>query len=130
MKLCCRCKIASKHKKDNYCKECRTIVRLTRRRNYHEEIRLNERKNEYRTKYGITLEDYESMYLEQNGKCKICFSKTSGRKSGIFLVDHDHSTGKVRGLLCARCNVGLGNFDEDRDRMLRAIRYVEKEGVL
>jgi hypothetical protein len=56
-------------------------------------------------KYGITVETYEIMLAEQEGKCRIC--GTSER----LCVDHDHDTGHVRGLLCPRCNIGMGFYD-------------------
>jgi hypothetical protein len=62
------------------------------------------RSNYYRTRYGITMEEFERMLFEQDNKCAICkqeFIKTPH-------VDHDHKTLKVRGLLCSNCNVGLG----------------------
>lgn len=69
------------------------------------------------TRYGISIEEYNEMFLSQDGKCKICglHQASMGRRLSI---DHDHDTGAVRGLLCANCNGGLGNF-KDKEEVLR-----------
>lgn len=72
--------------------------------------------------YGMTLAEYESRLSSQGGVCGICRVAQSGR----LMVDHDHSTGAVRGLLCSRCNHGLGHFKDDPSRLLRAIEYLKE----
>ena len=73
-------------------------------------------------KYGITAEDYNYMLEQQRGGCAICFqSNTSGRR---LAVDHNHDTGEVRGLLCGRCNIGLGQFGDNVDNLEAAIDYL------
>lgn len=74
-------------------------------------------------KYGIDLKDYESMLLSQDGKCKIC-KKAKPGKYNFFAVDHDHLTGKVRGLLCSKCNIGLGQFEDNEDLLIEASKYL------
>lgn len=75
-------------------------------------------------KYGITEEGYYAHLMKQDGKCAIC-----GDVQGMELrVDHDHSTGAVRALLCAGCNAGIGMFKEDPFAMQKAIEYVVKHG--
>jgi len=71
-------------------------------------------------KYGITVDDYERMYKEQGGKCAICEEKYDS-----LVVDHCHTTGKVRSLLCNNCNSGFGYFKEDSKRLNNAIKYKE-----
>jgi len=79
----------------------------------------------YKKEYNITLQDYDLMYEQQNGKCKICESTESKTpKSGRFCVDHDHATGEVRGLLCSSCNRGIGLLQDDPDVILNAYRYL------
>jgi len=76
--------------------------------------------------YGITVAEYDRLYAEQAGGCAICGeSCPTGRR---LAVDHDHDTGRVRGLLCARCNNGLGNFQDDPDRLRLAVAYLTREG--
>ncbi len=110
------------------CNVCTLEMHRQKKRNNPALYAANQRRNDLKTKYGITVDQYEEMLKSQGYCCKICLSKTSGRKSGVFLVDHDHNTGNVRALLCARCNVGLGNFDEDIERLRRVILYIETEG--
>jgi hypothetical protein len=75
--------------------------------------------------YGITLKDYEHLYILQNGVCAIC-RKPEGRKGKVFLVvDHDHETGKVRGLLCSNCNSGLGFFKDSLESLSSARQYLK-----
>ena len=76
-------------------------------------------------KYGITPKQYEAMALAQNFQCAVCGGPPSDRKKH-FDVDHDHATGKVRDLLCHKCNVGLGSFLEDVGRLEKAIAYLRK----
>lgn len=75
--------------------------------------------------YGVTIEQYDVMLKEQDNRCAICGTAecSSGRN---FAVDHDHETGRVRGLLCGNCNVGIGNLRDDINIMKRAIAYLEK----
>ena len=78
------------------------------------------------SQFGITQDEYDCMYAAQRGLCLIC-----GRicKSGRRLaVDHSHATGKVRGLLCAKCNNGLGNFDDDPLLLAQATVYLATRG--
>lgn len=75
-----------------------------------------------RRKYGIGLDSYERLLKIQDGRCAICGDTENGR---ALAVDHDHVTGKVRGLLCASCNNGLGRFRDDPGRLKAAARYLE-----
>lgn len=77
------------------------------------------------TRYGITLAQFDAMMENQNGQCAICGTTDPKRKGSRYLsVDHCHTTGVVRGLLCYKCNVALGNFEDDTDRLRRAIEYL------
>lgn len=81
--------------------------------------------------YGITLETYYQMYKDQEGKCYICNQKGFTLKDSIkteLLIDHDHYTGKVRGLLCHNCNRALGLLKDDLKYLERAKQYLLKEG--
>jgi hypothetical protein len=79
-------------------------------------------------KYGITLEQKEALLHKQLGKCPICSDPLKPGRTGMQ-VDHDHTTGKVRGLLCHPCNIVLGDFREDVALFGRAIEYLGK-GIL
>lgn len=82
--------------------------------------------------YGMTVEDYDRLLVKQSGKCAIC--DTPPADDGVLRVDHDHrccpgdkTCGKcVRGLLCDRCNRGLGYFRDDKQSLRTAIAYIER----
>lgn len=88
-----------------------------RRKTQRQEDRSNNpdkyKDTEIRSKYGISMEDYYLLLGVQGGGCAICGSVDPrfGRK--FFCVDHSHSSGKVRGLLCHTCNLGLGHFNDN-----------------
>jgi hypothetical protein len=65
------------------------------------------------------------MYQEQNGKCVVCGCEKNGSKEN-FCVDHDHTTGKVRGLLCHNCNVSIGLMKDSPDLLLKAAEYLNR----
>lgn len=79
--------------------------------------------------YGITLSDYERMYAEQSGRCKICggegFVMNKDRHRVKLVVDHCHATGKVRGLLCHNCNRALGLLNDNIQSLENAIAYLK-----
>lgn len=75
------------------------------------------RQYQYKTKYGLTTEDYETMLTEQDGKCFICFTDKPGGHRKNFCIDHDHETNVIRGLLCNRCNGILGWYEKNRARI-------------
>lgn len=84
-----------------------------------------------KTKYGLTKEQYEQMVLEHDNKCAICRmpEKELDGNHGSPLslsVDHNHATGKVRGLLCRQCNIGIGRLKEDVGILQNAIDYLNK----
>lgn len=74
--------------------------------------------------YGVTPEQYRAMFDAQGGRCAICRNDAWPGKYNRPHVDHDHATGRFRGLLCGPCNTGLGQFGEDPDRLATAIRYL------
>ncbi len=105
------------------CKECVKTKASVYRDNYKKEIRAAR----LVSKYGITQEDYDSMLLDQEGMCAICGTKNPQGRHNIFVVDHDHTTGDVRGLLCHNCNTGLGKLGDTISGLERAIRYLKEE---
>lgn len=81
-----------------------------------------------RFNYGITLKQYDEMLKQQNEVCVICSEVNLNGK--LLCVDHDHKTGKVRGLLCDSCNHVLGMGKENVDRLAKAILYLEKHKTI
>jgi len=94
-----------------------------------------------RRQYGITLEHYERLFAQQNGVCAICgdppglgntnLGRKGERRQGrptrpLLAVDHDHVTGKVRGLLCIPCNRGIGFLKDSADVIRFALKYLEE----
>ena len=91
-------------------------------------IKEYNRDQNLRKRYGITAEDYDRMAAEQAGRCKSCGDTTDADSHGVgtrLHVDHCHATGKVRGLVCQRCNLVLGHADECADRLRSVIGYLE-----
>lgn len=81
-------------------------------------------------KFGITLEESDRILAMQGGVCAICHIPFSDPRGYSPHVDHDHSTGKVRGLLCVLCNGGLGGFKDNIDGLYSAIEYLKIHGGL
>jgi hypothetical protein len=79
------------------------------------------------TYYGLSMDDYRAILARQGGGCGICGSVVPKHPNGRFVVDHDHTTGKVRGLLCWQCNTALGQFGDDATYLERALRYLAGE---
>lgn len=85
------------------------------------------------TQYGISPAEYDALYEKQSGRCAICGVEKKPWEPGggvegrhrFLVVDHDHRTGHVRGLLCFNCNAGIGQFHDDPQVMLAAIAYME-----
>lgn len=72
--------------------------------------------------------DDRAIFIINNhdGKCDICRSTVTGYSKRSLNIDHDHKTGMVRGLLCHKCNIGLGNFNDNIDLLQRAIFYLKR----
>lgn len=102
----CETPFAARSGSAKYCTACRELNRRTSRL----------------CRFGITAQQYDAILARQNGVCAICRSVCkSGRK---LSVDHDHKTGFVRGLLCSRCNIGVGQFDDNYQLMQKAATYM------
>ena len=111
-----------------YCKEC-----ANRKSRGHHKRRMDNKDVEYRRKkrssylastYGVTLEEYEAMVIKQGCKCAIC--NVSIKKSGSKThLDHCHTTGLIRGMLCDNCNRGLGYFYDKPDVLESAAGYLK-----
>lgn len=94
------------------------------REKHAEKLKLFHRKHWLKRKYDMTLEQYEALFEKQGGKCAIC------RQREPEVVDHDHVTNEVRGLLCHMCNKGLGMFRENGIILMNATLYLTKESKL
>jgi hypothetical protein len=85
---------------------------------------VSDRKSHLKRKYGLTLEDFDRMLADQGGGCAIC------GKNDVDNVDHDHSTGSVRGILCFRCNAAIGQLDDEPERARDLAAYLERDDEL
>lgn len=115
------------------CRECQQKSNVAWREKNRERSRARAREwnranpeaaaeHHYKARYGITWAQYDAMFTQQGGLCAICRRECpSGNR---LAVDHDHSTGQVRALLCTPCNQGLGRFHDDMGLMERAIQYL------
>lgn len=84
------------------------------------------RDSKLRRAYGISLGDYKVMLEAQGGRCAIC-KGTEGANGKLMAVDHCHTSGKVRGILCSHCNRGLGFFKDNIESLKAAIKYLGGE---
>ena len=112
------------------CKTCANEVRRKSRK-YYESDKLRNTKNHLRNNYNLSLKDYDALYEKQGGFCYICDKNETvvhgaSKQVQRLTVDHDHQTGKVRGLLCSMCNKGLGCFYDSVENLLQAALYLEK----
>lgn len=116
---------ARKAGKSSWCKECLNEWRREDKKKNPRKYQDYEFARGLRRNYGITVEQYNKMFAEQDGKCAICKCDGSEFKRG-FHVDHDKHTGHVRGILCTRCNPGIGYFEHNVEKLELAIEYLNK----
>ena len=76
--------------------------------------------------YGIGVEDYNQKKIEQDHRCMICNTQFLDSEYRLLYVDHDHNTGKVRDLLCRKCNAGLGHFNDNPELLQTALDYLKR----
>ena len=141
-KVCIKCEI-SKPLSDSYkrtdtgkyrndCRSCNDNYSLKLYQTNPKQI-ANRRKASWKhnikRNYGITPEDYYDMLEKQEGKCKICSINIDDIDKHVFNIDHCHTTGKVRGLLCQQCNSGIGMFKDRIDLLVKAIRYLDDSNI-
>lgn len=121
------------HKTAKKCQDCakkawaetKAERRANKRKASQDSHKIKDFKNDLMKNYGITVEQYDDMYQMQQGRCGICTRHSSEFKRRLH-VDHDHATGQVRGLLCTRCNPGLGYFGDSVTKLEMAITYLTK----
>lgn len=90
-----------------------------------EALVTNRRAEKLKQRYGLTPEQHVKLFEEQHFRCAICSTDTPGSKVG-WHTDHDHLTGNVRGILCHKCNVLLGNARDDEETLLSAAAYLKR----
>lgn len=97
-----------------------------------EKIKKRNENTRLKSCYGITLEDYNNLLSKQKLKCAICGKNvlSNSKKFLKFNIDHDHNTGKIRGLLCTNCNRALGFFKDDIELLDKAIQYLQQNETI
>jgi len=114
-----------------FCKDCynkerreREIKKFGSEQAMIDHKNLMTRKHKLKRTYGLEWEDYISMFEEQDYKCKICSCElvTVGN---FACVDHCHTTGRIRGILCQKCNRGIGQLNDDIELLKLAVQYLE-----
>lgn len=78
------------------------------------------KKHRLRNTYGLTLDQYQALLDQRNGICDCC------GLPGDLVLDHDHATGKLRGVICPNCNLGIGHFKDSEERLEKAIEYLRR----
>ena len=120
MKTCKDCGKEFKKTGRNHirCSDCKVVEEKKQALIYERKIRLKKY-------YGLTVEQYNRMFDEQQGCCAICGEHQSKLKKALA-VDHCHTTGKIRGLLCSKCNLLIGYANDSLDILLEAMNYLKK----
>lgn len=144
MKTCTKCQeskkmsdfYSDKSKKDgknSFCKQCQTLknYKWSKKNNdynakyakdWRSTRKISEKDKKLKSRYGITMNEFEELNKKQNKVCAICGGINRDR---TLAVDHCHDTGNVRGLLCSRCNIGLGLFKDNQKLLAKAIDYLK-----
>lgn len=113
-----------KFKVSSLCKPCARTIASARRKDNPEWAKMVDMKHSLKRDYGMSMEDYTEMDRLQGGVCDICHRPNSnGRR---LYVDHDHTTGAVRALVCHYCNTMLGMADDNSDRLRTAAAYLDR----
>ena len=135
MITCLRCKEEKpetefqreKSRKSGYrgrCKECEDLHRKVPTTAY--DTPQKAWKRHIKAKFGITEDVYNELHSKQEGRCAICNTSEPSSKHGLFSIDHCHTTGKIRGLLCQPCNKGLGMFRDSASSLAAAVAYLQQ----
>jgi hypothetical protein len=111
---------------DSYCSACKVIRYNTFRKENPTKVAKYSQTSRRRNTYGISPDQYKDLWESQIGLCGICFSIL--KEDRTTHIDHDHSTGIIRGLLCHNCNTALGLLKEDTETMKSMITYLSKAG--
>ena len=114
-------KNSEKSHRGNVCKKCKIAESKSRTKSLTSEKRAEYRRRSHAKSYGLTLEEFNAYFKEAT--CGIC--NHTGDKYNRLVLDHCHSTGRIRGVLCDQCNLGLGHFTDNIDKLKGAIKWLE-----
>lgn len=122
-KVCLKCAPRDKKARGEAYRKGKAYIKRTRSSEFLEKARKYVRKSTLKVKYGLSEEDYNTLYKHQGGVCKVCGG--TNKNMSKLAVDHSHITGKVRGLLCIRCNTVLGAVNDSKSLLKRLIKYLQ-----
>lgn len=112
------------------CKECQSVKSRLAYQKHRDKRRAGARAYHLRKNYNLSLDQFSDLVKEQDGLCACCGEKqdykTVDGKGQELFVDHCHETGRIRGLLCGRCNTGIGILGDTLDHLKKAVAYLEK----
>lgn len=111
-----------KHKRQSRCKACQCAYTKDWYKADPARARDVAKRSKIRIKYGVEVEELDAMFERQGRKCAICRKPVAEKDRH---TDHCHKTGKLRGILCITCNVGIGQLGDDPDVLRAAIKYLE-----
>ena len=111
----------------NMCKSCYSDFHAKYYEENTEKVKSRNRRIWIERIYGKSLEEIENIKQEQQNCCALCGDLLDEKDNQKVHIDHDHKTGKVRGILCRWCNTGLGQFRDSIERLGKAIAYLQKE---
>lgn len=134
-KVCTKCKKLTdmnlfainrqgKYQKQSWCTPCRSNYYRQNKPRFQHLIRNGMLKREY----GIDKQGYDALLKLQNGKCAICGLPEKEHRNQVLNVDHNHTTKKVRGLLCNNCNRGIGHLKDSISNLEKALEYLKERG--
>ena len=127
--------LRSNGRPSSWCKECTNAYTRAYVKSEHGAARKKAAQDAYNARnpdyfltrnYGLKPGEYAEMVKTQGGQCAVCKTAKPGGTGKRWCVDHDHETGKVRGLLCTHCNMGIGQLGDDPDRLRAAAAYIER----
>jgi hypothetical protein len=111
-------------KKMPYCKLCNIEKSTLWNKENKEKRSISIRKHNYKKRYGLTVEQKQAMIDDQDGLCAIC--KIILTKTHDVCVDHNHTTKAIRGILCRKCNLGIGHLNDSVQILENAVQYLNQ----
>lgn len=125
----CGVQFEAKYKNKKVCSaKCGKIDWEARNPDKLKAARLRNKKRYRCLKFGITQAELDFLMDKQKGRCAICYKAPDENRN--LAIDHDHATGKVRGLLCFACNTGVGKFNDNPALLRTAADYLERDGEI
>lgn len=106
------------------CKTCLAKQSKAWAKNNPDKVKKIRQRSKLKEKYDVSIEEYELLYKEQAGHCYLCLQIP--KRNRALNVDHCHTTGRVRKLLCDKCNMALGLINDDKELLLKMVNYLNE----